>query len=474
MKVLLVNPPYGNLGVVKEQAGCPEPLNLLYLASYLRKNNDCCRVAILDAEALGLSYLGIETEIRKTSPDVVALTFPTPAMKQVVEIARMAKTVNPHCIVVAGGPHPTALPRQVAEIPDIDFAVIGEGELTFSELATAISSRHASFERINGLAYESRGQVVLTEPREPIGDLDNIPFPARDLVDYRLYHAAPTERIGNARSSATVLTARGCPYDCTFCLSKVMWPGKVRYRSPENVVDELEECTKKHGLTEFNFIDDTLVVPENRAIEICKGIKDRNLGISWTCLARADQVSTALVRELTDAGCRKVSFGLESGSQRILNAMRKGITLQHSRRAVEITKEGGLEVHASFMLGNVGETERTIRETVEFAKKLDLDYATFFITVPYPGTELYEMALQKELIPADTEWTEFTPLTKTHPPLVQRSLAQEELLRWQKQCFREYYLRPKVLLKILLRIRSLQNIQTTLEGLRVFVAIQLR
>ena len=169
-----------------------------------------------------------------------------------------------------------------------------------------------------------------------------------------------------------------------------------------------------------------------------------------------------------------MSFGLESGSQRILNAMRKGITLQHSRRAVEITKEGGSEVHASFMLGNVGETERTIRETVEFAKKLDLDYATFFITVPYPGTELYEMALQKELIPADTEWTEFTPLTKTHPPLVQRSLAQEELLRWQKQCFREYYLRPKVLLKILLRIRSLQNIQTTLEGLRVFVAIQLR
>ena len=472
-KIVLINPPYENFEGIKESAGHAEPLNLLYLAAYLRENTDC-EISILDAEATGLSYIGIKNKLKKESPNIVGITTPTPTMKHVIKIAEISKEVNPDCAVVAGGPHPTALPEQVAEIPDIDFVVIGEGEQTLLEIVNAVKSEEKSFKHIDGLAYKSGDKIFLTNPRELIRDLGTLPFPARDLIDRKLYYSAPTKKVSSEENSTLILTGRGCPYDCIFCLSKVIWHRKVRYRSPKNVVDEIDECVNKYGLREFNFIDDTFVLSESRVTKICREIIKRNLDISWICFGRANHTSKGMLRELKRAGCKRISFGLESGSQEILNFMRKNITLEQSSNAVKMAKEEGLEVHATFMLGNIGETIQTIKETIKFAKELELDYATFFITTPYPGTDLYKIAQEKGYIIEDIKWEDFAPLTKISPPLVQNNLTKEELLKLQKKCFREFYLRPKFILKKLLQVKSFQDVKSTMEGVKIFIGIQER
>lgn len=473
IKIVLVNPPYVNFEGIKGSAGHAEPLNLLYLASYLREKV-YCKISILDAEALGLSYKGIKNKLKKESPDIVGITCPTPTMKHVIKIAEIAKEVNPDCVVVVGGAHPTALPEQVATIPGIDFVVIGEGELTLSELVKVIKLKEASFKHIDGLAYKSKDRIIFTNPRALIRDLDIIPFPARDLIDFKLYYSAPTKKVSSEENSTLILTGRGCPYECNFCMSKVIWQRKVRYRSPKTVVDEIEECVDEYGLTEFNFIDDTFILSERRVVKICEEIIKRSLDISWICFGRANHISRSMMREIRKAGCRRISFGLESGSQEILNMMRKNITLDQARDAVKMAKEEALEVHASFMLGNIGETKETIKKTVMFAKELELDYATFFITTPYPGTDLYNIAREKGYIAEATKWEDFAPLTKTCPPLVQNNLTKEELLKLQKKCFLEYYLRPKFILKKLSQIKSFQDVKITLDGLKIFMGIQQR
>lgn len=473
IKIVLVNPPYVNFEGIKESAGHAVPLNLLYLAAYLRENTDC-KVSTLDAEILGLSYIDIEKKLRIENPDVVGITSPTPAMKHVIRIAEITKKINPNCIVIVGGPHPTALPKQTARIPNIDFVVIGEGELTLLELVNAIKSKETLFKHIDGLAYKFHDKIILTNPRALIQNLDSIPFPARDLVDLKLYHSAPTKKVSSSESSASLLTGRGCPYNCIHCISKIIWQRKYRARSPKNVVDEIEECVEKYNLTEFNFYDDTFTLFEDQVINICKEIRKRRLDISWICMGRVNNISRNMIREMKNAGCKKIAFGIESGSQQVLNVMRKNITLGQACKAVKIAKDEGIDVHGSFMLGNIGETRKTIKETIKFAKELNTDSATFFITTPYPGTDLYKIALEKGYITQDTKWEDFAPLTKSLPPLVQDSLTQEELLKLQKEAFREIYLRPRFIFNKLLQIHSFQDVKSVLEGLKVFFGIQSR
>ena len=473
MKIVLVNPPYVNFEGIKESAGHGAPLNLLYLAAYLR-HHISCEVSILDAEIMGLSYLGIEEKLKEISPDIVGLTSPTPAMKHVAKIAEIAKKMNRHCIVIVGGPHPSALPEQTAQIPNIDFVVIGEGELTLLELVEAIQSKETSFSHIDGLAYKLDDKISITNRRSLIENLDTIPFPSRDLLNLKLYHSAPTKKVSSSESSTPILTGRGCPYNCIHCISKLIWQRRYRVRSPKNIVDEIEECINKYNLTEFNFHDDTFTLVEDHVINVCREIRRRDLDISWICFGRVGAISRNIIVEMKRAGCKKISLGIESGSQEILNLMRKNVTLDQISEDVKTVKGEGLDVHASFMLGNIGETRETAEKTIKFAKKLDIDNATFFITTPYPGTDLYKIALQKGHITQDTKWEDFAPLTKSLPPLVQDNLTHSELLKLQKRAFRSFYLRPRFMLKKLLQIRSLSEVKSLLEGLEIFFGIQSR
>ena len=471
MKILFINPPYTNFEGIKESAGHMMPLSFGYLAAYARKQMGNLEFNILDAEALGLTYEEVGNKIAAFDPHVVGITTPTPAVDHVYNISGIVKKYSHNTYVVLGGIHPTVMPeRTLSECAAIDFIVAGEGEETFYRLLKSIDTKSMNFEHIEGLYFRNDGKIIKTAKRDFIKNLDDIPFPARDLYELELYKSAPTKKVSN-EDATPILTSRGCPYNCTHCPSKNIWHKLIRYRSADNVVDEIEECVNKYGLKEFNFFDDTFTINKKRVIDICNKIKERELNIYWICFSRTNTIDDELVQHLKSAGCRKISLGLESGDQRILDLMRKKTTIEMGRKAVQAIRKYGIPVHASFMFGNVGETETSIRRTIDFAVSLDLDNATFFTTTPFPGTDLFDIAKEMGNITEDTPWSRFAPLTNTSPILVQDKLTADELVYWQKRAFRKFYLNPGYILKKLKTFASIGGAKTLLEGFRVFLRI---
>jgi len=471
MRILFINPPYTNLGGIADSAGHMMPLSFGYLAAYARARVPDLEFSILDAEASGATFDDVRAWVLEFAPDVVGITAPTPALNHVFRLARIAKECRPQTTVVLGGVHATVMPEStISDCDAVDVLVIGEGEETFCELLTALRDQAGRFDDIAGLCFRQEGKPVRTPARSHITPLDSIPYPARDLYDLPLYKSAPTKKVSD-EDATPILTSRGCPYDCIHCPSETIWQRAIRYRSTEDVLGEIEQCVHEFGLGEFNFFDDTFTINRKRVLDICQEISRRRLGISWIAFSRVNTIDDELVEHMQRAGCKKISFGLESGDQQILDRMRKKQTLDQCRQAVATVRRHGIPVHASFMLGNVGETAASIRRTIDFAKSLDLDNATFFITTPFPGTELYEIARDLGNITPETRWESFAPLTNAAPILVQDNLTAEELIYWQKRAFREFYLRARYVFKKVKLLASRDGIKTLFEGMRVLLRI---
>jgi len=471
MKILLINPPYTNFEGMKESAGNTMPLNLAYLSAYL-SNKMPCEIKILDCEVEGYGYKEIEDFIKKNRFDLVGITTLTPPMKHVTKITEILKLVNPECKIVLGGVHPTALPERTLEETHADFVVMGEGEITFYELARGIKEGNLQPEKIDGLCFKNKtGQIKRNRPRQYIQNLDDLPFPDRDNFDLTKYYSAPTKKVSDEKMVTPIFTSRGCAFKCVHCISYVLWQQKLRFRSVENVIAEIEECINKYGIREFNILDDTFTLKKDRLMRICQTIIDKGLKIYWVCFSRVNTIDEEMAEIMYKAGCRKISFGLESGSQKVLDLMQKNATVEMGRKAVKIIRKHGIQAHGSFMLGNLGETKETVEETIKFAKSLDLDNATFFITAPLPGTYLYQVALEKGMITKDTKWEEFAPLTNAKPILVQNNLTEEELIHSQKRAFREFYLRPKYIIHKLKQMHSREAIKTAWDGVRILYRV---
>lgn len=448
------------------------PLGLMYIASYVRKYVPGIETTILDCEIDGLSDSQIEERLRTIKPDFVTFTVPTPTVNICQRISDLAKKVNSKTIVVWGGLHPTVFPKECVKHPSVDYAVIGEGEEIIRKLVQRLRDGGDDFSDIPGIAFKSgSGDPVQNPAHELIQDLDTIPFPAYDLIDVTRYHTAPSKKLSNSSSTMNIMTSRGCVFDCIHCISKTTWKRRMRFRSPQNVADEMEYCINEFGVKEFNFMDDLFGINEKRVIEVCEEIAQRNLGAKWVAFARTDTVTEPMLRAMKKAGCVQISMGIESGNQDVLDKMRKSLRLDQVRRGIALMKKHGFEVHSSFMLGNIGETKDTMQDTINFAKELDIDNATFFITSPYPGTDLYSVSLEGGLITPQTPWEEFIPLGTKQPLLVQSQIPYETLIQYQKKAFREFYLRPRILIKKFVRIRSLSDVRTLMEGLTVFKGI---
>ena len=470
MKVILINPPYINFEGMKESGGHTMPFNLAYLAGYLRKHVDC-EIKIFDTEALGCGYEEIREFFRRERPDIVGFTCLSPVINHVFKLCQIIKKdLGLNCTTVVGGTHPTILPQETLKNPYIDFAVISEGEATLVELVKAIKENRTDFENIKGLYYKRDNQILKTEPREFIANLDDIPFPARDLFDLELYRSAPTKKLTTGQCSP-ILTSRGCAFDCIHCVSKSIWRRRLRYRSAENILAELEECVNKFNIKEFNILDDNFTLNKKRAIKICQEIINRKLPLAWICFSRADTIDDELAGLMARAGCKKISLGLESGSQEVLDLMRKKTTIEQGRKAVAVLGRHNIQAHASFMLGNIGETKQTIRQTIDFAKSLDLDNATFFITCPVPGSDLYYYAKSEGFIPDNAPWEMFAPLTDALPIPIQKEVSQNDLIYWQKRVFKEFYLRPKYIYHKLKLMNSWDALKTAFEGFKILLRV---
>jgi radical SAM superfamily enzyme YgiQ (UPF0313 family) len=472
MRVLLINPPFTGFGGLEGHGGKAAPLNLGYLASFLRMQKPETDIRILDAEGLRLGFDEVEQEVRNYMPDLIAITTPTPAYVHVLEVAKRTKAISRDIYVAVGGPQPSAFPELCAGEEDIDFAFFGESEVSFYELVERLD-KGGSLEEVDGMAFKGTdGNVVVNKHRALVADLDTLPFPARDLMPLHIYYPTATKRVSGKRS-ANMITSRGCPYDCTYCESKVIWTRKARFRGPDNVVDEIEECVTKYGLGEFNFHDDILPLRRERTIEICREIRRRKLDISWVGMTRVNFVWDDVMLEMKKAGCRKLMFGLESGSNELLEIMKKKATVEEARDAFAICKRAGIKTMASFMLGNIGETEETVRQTIDLAKELNPDTVAFFISVPYPGTELYNVAKQKGWVREDVTWSDYTVVGDGRPIVILPDISPEELKYWQSRAIREFYLRPSYMMKKLFSLRSFQELRSVFHGVKLFTKIGL-
>ena len=458
MKILLINPPTFNMlptmlpRSVDEARGYNPPLGLLYLAAYLQKNSEH-QVEILDCQVEELNYKQIKEKIKENAPDAIGLTTMTFTLIDVLNIVKIAKKINPEIKTILGGPHIDIYPEETINQPGVDYLVLGEGEKPLKGLLDNINSLN-NLRQVKGVVFKDNNKIVNTGRAELNQDLDSLPFPARRLTPYQKYSSV----LSKVSPVTTMFTSRGCPYKCLFCDRPHL--GKFfRARSAKNVVDEMEEC-QKMGIKEILIYDDTFTVKRQRVIDICLEIQKRNLKIDWDVRARVDTVDKELLEIMKDSGCQRIHYGVEAGTQKILNVLRKGITLEQVEKAFKLSRKIGLETLAYFMIGSPTETKEDILETIKFAKKINPDFTHITITTPFPATDLYRMGLEQKIWPND-HWQKFAerPRADFLPPVWEKNLNKEELVSLNQKAYRAFYFRPKYLLKRLFKLTSLEELK---------------
>jgi radical SAM superfamily enzyme YgiQ (UPF0313 family) len=424
--ITLINPPYP-VGSHKHPPFTP--LGLGYLASVLEKNG--YEINVIDCQALDIDFSVFKKEVRKNKTDIVGITSTTLTYKSALKIAKIAKEVWPKCIVLLGGPHVTFWDKEaLQECPELDVVVRKEGENTFLELVKKIESGK-DYSNILGTTLRKKDEIIKNADRPYIENLDDLPFPA--------HHLWPLERLTkHGFIIFPVITSRGCVYWCDFCTTVRMFGRRYRMRSPKNVVDELEYLKKRFGANRFTFYDDAFTVDQNRVIEICKEIKNRKLKIEWDCETRVDMVTKELLVEMKNAGCASIWFGVESGSQKVLDAMRKGISPAQIVKAFKWAKEAGLITVAGVVLGFPGETKETIEETTKFIEKLNPNDVGYYIATPYPGTPLYSNVVEKGIL----KITDFNKFDTATPLFDMGTMTGDELRDIREKAFQRFYLRP--------------------------------
>jgi len=412
MRVLLLSTPHP-----LEESPLP-PLSLTYLASVLIQEG--IEVKILDFLVTPYHPRKLKRELEEYRPQLVGATCVTLNYPIARRILKACKAFDPRIFTVIGGPHVTfALEETLLQSPWIDAIVIGEGERTLVQLVRAIEEGKG-IHHVPGIAFADGGLVVKTPPQARIEDLDQLPLPARELLPMARYRA-----LG---APCTVITSRGCPYSCIFCSGHRMFGPKVRFRSPEPVVDEIEKLQRDFGLAKINIVDDTFTVNHHHARAVCEEILRRKLKIKWSVFARVDRISEDLAQLMKRAGCEWVLFGVESADEEILKTIRKGITVDEVRRAVKISAEAGINVFNSFILGLPGESWDTALKSMAFGDELCHKYGAkygFHILSPLPGTELYERAKDYGIRILSRNWARYN----ANEPITEMATMTREMIK---------------------------------------------
>lgn len=374
MRVLFIVPPYP----VEEYPALST--GSMYLASVLERNGH--QVHVLDLLVSEPREDKVQRALADTRPDLVGITSVTMTFPVAARIASWVRRARPEAVVALGGPHVTFMPeRSLQECPDADLVVRGEAEQTIQELVQTLESS-SDLRGVRGLTFRLQGGIVSSPERPLQEDLDQLPPPAWSLLPLARYRAL--------QGKVGVLSSRGCPYGCIFCVGHRMVGKKGRFRDPRKVVDEMEWLARV-GFSSIGIDDDLFTLKRSHAMAVCEELKSRRLPITWHAFARVDTVSPDLLAAMADAGCTDLLYGVESGSQETLDRIGKGITLEQVRRAVEMGKRAGLRIFASFVLGLPGETKESLRRTAHFARSLGCQYG-FHVLSPFPGTRIWEEA----------------------------------------------------------------------------------
>jgi anaerobic magnesium-protoporphyrin IX monomethyl ester cyclase len=458
-KVVLISPP---LSVVKQAGSLKDIANVLptmgigYIASLLEKNG--IAVKIFDYIGAPKTLDDIMREIVEASPDLIGITATILTISTANELARHIKERLPEVTLVIGGPQLCSAPAKTMRGGPYDMGVAGEGEETMLELAMAIRSGDKDLGRIRGLMVKRSGELICNAPRPYIEDLDKLPFPARHLYPpLSAYKPVPASYI--RKPVGLIISSRGCPYQCIFC-DRAVFGNKFRAHSAKYVVDEMEEVIKVYGAREIRFMDDTFTLDIKRVDAICDEIFRRGIKVPWTCLTRVNTVTLDILKKMKRAGCWQVIYGIEAGDQKMLDIIKKGVTVEQNETGIRLAKKAGLNVRATFVFGLPGETLDTIKNTVDFAKRMDLDVVNFFTVILYPGNELFSMARSEGKVLHENydEYTSLIDTEETRLHYVPEGLTEKELKNAIVEAYRSYYFRPGYIMKQLFSIKGPEDI----------------
>jgi len=452
-KILLINPPWiigEDRNLWQQVASCWPSLGLAYIAAVLEKNGH--QVYYLDCSAQRYTVEDMRQVLRRyENIDFVGLTATTPLINNALAIAQVAKEILPGAKTVFGGVHPSVLPEEVLSHPQVDFVVIDEGEETMAELVVS-----ENFKEVSGLCYKENNKIFKNPFRPLIKDIDTIPPPAYHLLPMDKYYPA----VGSyKRLPAMILFAtRGCPGRCSFCYRT--FRGVVRKRSARNIINEIKILQRDYGIKEVAFYDDTFTLFKDVVREFCDIIIGEKIDVTWSCFTRVDQVNEGLLRAMKKAGCHLILFGVESADEQILKNIKKNIFLKQVEEVVKLARRLGIETRASFMFGNQGETEETIEKTIDFAIKLDPDEVQFNIATAYPGTELFNWAKERGYIKT-FNWNDYNV---SNIVLELPGLNRAKMQYYYELAHRRFYFRPKIILRRLSHIRTLDQLRQEIKG----------
>lgn len=433
MKITLVNPPYPP----NAHSHPPFiPLGLAYLGAVAEQAGHS--VTVIDCQGERLNYESFRQRIAGVPSDVVGVTSTTLLYNSAKTIMEVAKEVHPNAINMIGGSHVSFWDENaLKETKAFDLIVRKEGELTFLELLDRIQA-NKGFEDVLGTTVRTKNGIQRNEDRPFLHDLDSLPSPAYHLLPLDSYH-----RMG--KTIFPIVTSRGCVQWCDFCSTVRMFGRGYRVRSPKKVVDDMEMLHSKYGESQFTFYDDAFTINRNHTLEMCADIKARKLDVEWDCETRVDAVDKELLEKMRDAGCITIWFGVESGSEKILDKMHKKINREQVREAFKMAQKVGMMTIASAVIGFPGETEETAWETINFINSLNPDDIGCYIATPYPGTPMYEEVIKNGWLRV----TDFNKYDTATPTFETPYLSMDRLREIKYKAHQKFYLRPRYVLKMM-------------------------
>ncbi len=456
MKAVLLNPPSksGEIVVRDNLYGCFHkgkdkyfwpPMNLAQIAAVLEQTKIECHILDAVGEKMGIDQT--QKRLEGINPDFIVVITATSTFNYDAEFVSKIKEANRNIKSIFCGTHVMTMPEKVLKYEGVDLIVLGEPEYIVRNLIMAIRN-NKPLNGVEGIGFKKNAQLLFTAEAPLIEDIDKLPFPARHLLPKNVNYFNPLAR---KSPYTTLVSSRGCPFNCKFCVAHLVEGKKWRARSPENIIAEIEDCFKKYGIKEFFFRDESFTINKQRVLDICELIRTKKLPVSWICNSRVDTIDKEMMVTMKKAGCHMIKFGVESGSQKILNNLRKGISVQQSRNVFRWANELNIDTVAHIMLGSPGETWETIKETIDFAKEIRPTYASFNITTPYPGTDLWREAEGK----LDINDFSLHDIERIYESgffsKALCNLSKKEVEEAFNRAYREFYFRPSYIFKRLLR-----------------------
>jgi radical SAM superfamily enzyme YgiQ (UPF0313 family) len=438
-----------------------QPLGTLYVASVLLEEGH----EVQFFNGAFMNHQHILNEVEAFAPEMVGIYSTTFGWPRAVKTAKDIKALKINTFICVGGPFPTAVQEACFDDSEdeIDAVIYGEAEQTLTELVCALEQGRSLY-NIQGVVFRNGQDIIKNEPRPFIEDLDLLPFPARHLLGDEVEQYVPPPATYKRKPVAVIITSRGCNRRCIYCsqFDKDRTSGKrgVRYRSIENVLAEIEYCLNQ-GYREIKFIDDTFASDYDRAMKLCLAIKARGLDFTWFASACANQVDKPLLKAMKEAGCWALLIGAESGVQKNLNTLHKGIKLEHVRAAVKAAKEVGLRVSTPFIIGIPGETYEEALKTIDFAVEINPDFANFHALTPFPGTPLYKNIKKYGTMSGNLE-----QYTYQGAAFVPYTMSRRQIQELRQKAFRKFYGRPSFLLKKVFQIRNINDFMAAFHGIR--------